>query len=658
MGGYSGSLAITDGGQFTYAGNLNIELKPASENSGNALLSISNGGRFTTSRGFVFGSAGAGTGTGRFTLTGQGILRLSADIAELFTGASTGTVRLGVGGIIDTNGFTATLSHILTDVPAATGSLHKAGAGTLVLAGTHTYTGATTITGGVLSTGLLANQGSPSGIGAAGSSSSNLVIDGGTLRYTGPLLAGSGFWTRAFTIGANGAAIDLSTATGQLRINGGIVFSGNGPRTLTITTGAQGGRLNSVLGDGNGGATSLVKNGSGTLLVTGANTYTGPLQILAGTVQHGFGNPDGGSSGTGHSVAISNGAALTFRHAGDNTVTYNAPISGEGSVTMNYSNSLAGGSLTLGGNNSFSGGLTINPTNGTNALPLKAGGTSALGSGRVSIGQYGQLDLNGHSNTTGLLTNTHVNARVTNNAPAEATLTLDGTTTHTFSGSIQNGGGKLSIIKTGTGTQRFTGPISHAGDTTVTGGTLSLGQINPDNESSTVSIAASAVLELAFSGIDTVDKFFINGVQQAAGDYTSARPSGTISGVGTLRVTTGNIVRPPGYADWAAANAPGQNADMDHDNDGVQNGIEYFMGHSGSGFTINQTPDADGLVSWPMGSDYPGIYGIDYAVQISPDLGAWSDVPESGVTIVSGVSVSYKATGPAVEFVRLKVSAE
>lgn len=110
VGGSSGSMAITDGGQFTYAGDLNIELKPASENSGSALLAISNGGSFTTSRRFDFGSAGASTGTGQFTLSGQGKLRLSADIAELFTGASTGTVRLGDGGIIDTNGFTTTIS--------------------------------------------------------------------------------------------------------------------------------------------------------------------------------------------------------------------------------------------------------------------------------------------------------------------------------------------------------------------------------------------------------------------------------------------------------------------------------------------------------------------------------------------------------------------
>ena len=113
---------------------------------------------------------------------------------------------------------------------------------------------------------------------------------------------------------------------------------------------------------------------------------------------------------------------------------------------------------------------------------------------------------------------------------------------------------------------------------------------------------------------------------------------------------------PSGYDAWAAANAPGQTADLDHDSDGVQNGIEFFMGLSGTGFTANPAPDANGRITWPMAANDSGTYGTDYVVQTSTDLIAWSDVPESGVTIVTGVSISYTATGPGVVFVRLKVS--
>ena len=60
----------------------------------------------------------------------------------------------------------------------------------------------------------------------------------------------------------------------------------------------------------------------------------------------------------------------------------------------------------------------------------------------------------------------------------------------------------------------------------------------------------------------------------------------------------------------ATANAPGQTIGEDHDGDGVDNGVEYFMGHSGSAFTANPAP-AGGVVTWLMSSQYTGTYGTD-----------------------------------------------
>jgi fibronectin-binding autotransporter adhesin len=362
------------------------------------------------------------------------------------------------------------------------GGITKAGAGTLTLANVaNTYTGVTTISGGVLSTGLLANSGTASGIGQASSSASNLVIDGGTLKYTGAAISN---WNRPYTIGANGATFDLSSATGSLNIGGTIAYSGSGARSLTITTGASGGRLGNILAD-SGGATSLVKNGTGTLVISGVNTYTGQLQILQGTAQLGNAGLGGESSGVGHSVAISNGATLSFRHASIDAVTFTAPISGAGGVLFNYNNTgVGGGSLTLGGNNTFTGGLTISPSTGTVVLPLKAGSTTALGSGTVSIGQYGQLDLNGYSNTAGLLTSTNNAASVTNNGASEATLTLSAASgSQTYGGTISDGSKKVSITKDGAGSQTLSNTNTYTGDTTVSAGTLTI----------TGSIANSAV---------------------------------------------------------------------------------------------------------------------------------------------------------------------
>ncbi len=430
----------------------------------------------------VFSTAGATT-----TVSGT-VFSNGLSMTETAT-ISGGAINLvGSAATVDTAA-NANISSIL----AGTGSvLTKTGAGTLTLSGLNTYTGVTTINGGVLSVGVLAAGGTASGIGQATNSAANLVINGGTLRYTGGTNNTSPGWNRGYTVGANGATFDLSSATGQLWIGGAVAFSGSGARTVTVTTGASGGRYGSILGDGTGGATSFVKNGSGTLLFTGLNTYTGQLQINQGILQYGNAGLGGESSGVGHSVAIASGATLSFRHASTDSVIYNAPISGAGIVNFNYNNGGAGGgSLTLGGNNTFSGGLTVNPTTGTNVLALKAGSTTALGSGNVSIGQYGTLDLNGFDNTTGLLTSTNNAARVTNNGSADATLTLSRDSgSVTFGGTIFDGAThKLALTKAGAGTQTLSGQNTYTGSTRVTGGTLTI--------SGTGGIANTAALEIA-----------------------------------------------------------------------------------------------------------------------------------------------------------------
>jgi hypothetical protein len=78
---------------------------------------------------------------------------------------------------------------------------------------------------------------------------------------------------------------------------------------------------------------------------------------------------------------------------------------------------------------------------------------------------------------------------------------------------------------------------------------------------------------------------------------------------------------PSGYASWASANAGGQTADLDYDNDGVANGVEFFMGQTGSGFTANP-PLVGDTVTWPKSAGFVG----SYKVETSTDLVIWTDV--------------------------------
>jgi hypothetical protein len=111
-----------------------------------------------------------------------------------------------------------------------------------------------------------------------------------------------------------------------------------------------------------------------------------------------------------------------------------------------------------------------------------------------------------------------------------------------------------------------------------------------------------------------------------------------------------------GYGSWNIANAGGQAANLDYDNDGVSNGVEFFM-NAAPGFTAN--PGLVGnTVTWPNGGNIPSsAYGSQFVVQISTDLTNWTDVPGTGDANLANNSdsVAYTLSGAGKKFVRLKV---
>jgi hypothetical protein len=118
---------------------------------------------------------------------------------------------------------------------------------------------------------------------------------------------------------------------------------------------------------------------------------------------------------------------------------------------------------------------------------------------------------------------------------------------------------------------------------------------------------------------------------------------------------------PGAYASWATANAGGQTANLDYDNDGVPNGVEYFM-NAASGFTAN--PGLVGnTVTWPNGGNIRSSrYGTQFVVQTSSDLVTWDDVTDgdmdqNGTNTASSLSYTLDpANNPGKQFVRLKVT--
>ena len=117
------------------------------------------------------------------------------------------------------------------------------------------------------------------------------------------------------------------------------------------------------------------------------------------------------------------------------------------------------------------------------------------------------------------------------------------------------------------------------------------------------------------------------------------------------------------YASWQTANSTAQAINLDHDNDGVTNGVEYFLGGSTNttGFTAlpGVTNTAGTLsVTFTKAASYSGVYGTDYVVQTSATLaaGSWVDETLGGNVTISGNDVIYTFPGGTKNFVRLNIT--
>lgn len=321
-----------------------------------------------------------------------------------FFGTSTAlnaTVANGAGGVVDISGLTATgisIGALSGDGSVALGSkvlaignlnasgaiggvisgqggsFVKTGTGTLVLSGVNTYSGGTTVAGGSLEVTGDANLGDAAG---------GLTLDGGFLKASASF--GS---TRAVLLSGEGG------------------FDVSGGATL-------------ALGGVVGGAGDLLKRGSGTLALTGANSYGGNTMVEAGELIGNTGSIRGD---------IGNAATLVFDQSVDASFLGNI------------------------------GGLA-----GTNGRMVKRG------VGELALAGASGLDWTVES---GRLVSSAERFAGSVAIGAAGTFTFDQGTDSRYSG-VLSGDGHFS--KTGTGVLQLSGNSSgFAGVTTVAAGVLSL----------------------------------------------------------------------------------------------------------------------------------------------------------------------------------------
>lgn len=281
-------------------------------------------------------------------------------------------------------------------ISADSGALYveKVGSGTLTLTGNNTMTGIT-VSGGTLRLGSS---------NAAGT---------GTITTTGSVISYADGVTTANPITINSNTTQLEVLGTDRATQEGAISEQAGPRPLE-------------------------KIGSGTLILTGNNTYTGVTTISAGTLQIG----NGGASGTLGSGSVVNNASLVFNR---DAITFANAISGTGSVTID-------GSSTLSGVNSYTGGTNINDF-------LFVAADSALGSssGRLAFN-------NGYLTSTASFASSR---EITINSGGGAFEPTLGTTL-TLNGTI-SGTGELRA--NGPGTLVLASGNTYAGGTVLNGGT-------------------------------------------------------------------------------------------------------------------------------------------------------------------------------------------
>jgi autotransporter-associated beta strand protein len=399
---------------------------------------------------------------------------------EIILGSNGGTIQVESGQSLTVAGNITQESHTLTD----SASLTKTGSGTLVLSGVESYTGGTYLNGGTLQTapgGTLFGTSVP-GNGSAivnpfvVNNGATLDLDG-TIQYVGPLTLVNGTLEDSSNSGAILHAYSLTAETGTISLIVGDFSS--------VASGIQ---------------SDFIKTGTGTVVLSGANIYSGGTEINGGVLQldsaeTGTTGPLGGKTNNGAEAGISFGGGTLQYVPGTNTFDYSSRIVNSSSAitidtnggTVIYASALSTtntgglteadsngstGTLELTAANNYSGPTTV--TAGT--LQVKTAGTLGVTTNALAV-NGGTLDLDGTSQTVGNLTSSASSGVILDSASTgTSTLTVgNGTTalsTGTYTGAIQNGGAKVALTKTGLGTTILTGTNTYTGATTVNAGEL------------------------------------------------------------------------------------------------------------------------------------------------------------------------------------------
>jgi len=283
---------------------------------------------------------------------------------------------------------------------------------------------------------------------------SNQAVQAGALNNLG----GNPASFNAAQLFLNSGTLQPTASFNMNNANSGVTLGTSGG-TFNVGTGLTLGMVNPITGPG-----SLTKSGAGTLVLSGANSYTNGTTISAGIIN--VQNSSGfGTNGTVTSTSRNGGIQLQ------------GGISLPAEVNFTLSNDGTGASPAIpyaldniSGNNTINGSVTVTTGGGNAVIQSDSGALVIAGTLRIANGQASRgFNLQGAS-----------------------------TAANTISGPITNGNsGSTSITKNDPGTWTLSGTNLYAGPTIINGGTLFLSGNGSISNTPLISIASGATFDIA-----------------------------------------------------------------------------------------------------------------------------------------------------------------
>lgn len=577
----------------------------------------------------------AGGGTMKTTLN-EGILEIaSLDNIGGTTGSlvfAGGTLRLGAGftddislrtisflqggGTINTNGSDLMLAQSVGSGP---GGFTKAGAGNLTLNAAATYTGATTIAGGTLTLGADNATGIGGDLSIAGGATLDMVIyhlTAGLVSFYGdtPMILGSG----------------------SITASAGFYFGNTGNISVDTVLAGSGG---------------LLKTQTSTLSLSGLSTFTGPVEVQAGTISFdSITSVGGGASSLGGAVTAQNGIIHMGLGSTATTLTY----TGIGSTTDR--------TIQMQGT---TGGITING-NGSGALSLGSIQTVTAGTKTLTLGGTSTPDLN---NSVALiseyLSTLNLSKTGTNTWVLYGANTYTGTTS--AGGGILRAANNLAFGSAGTVTLINTGAVLELADGITISNNLSVSDTG-NNKSLQLQSGASSgiyagtitVLEASTGNFDLVAE--LSGTLTISGIITGTGVGGISKmGLGKVVLTNANsytgatvvnagILEVTGNQTGAGSLTVGATADTAATY--TLSGSGSFVTAAGSNISVGGAAGANAVVNVGAGSSLiaTSSSGAGGALNVGNGTGYVGVINQSGGTVSadtfflgasSGLNVAY-----------------